>query len=58
MRAGIVGDDLGSTSADEIRKSKSEEVQQFLTGREEGPVSFHYPAPSVEDDYLERRGSL
>jgi phospholipid/cholesterol/gamma-HCH transport system ATP-binding protein len=43
-------------SADEIRRSRSDYVQQFLTGREEGPVSFHYPAPAVEDDYLKRRG--
>ena len=40
---------------DEIRKSGSENVQQFLTGREQGPVSFHYPAPAPEDDYLKRR---
>ncbi|HUR40375.1 MAG TPA: ATP-binding cassette domain-containing protein [Verrucomicrobiae bacterium] len=41
---------------DEIRGSTEEHVQQFLTGREQGPVSFHYPAPPVEDDYLKRRG--
>jgi phospholipid/cholesterol/gamma-HCH transport system ATP-binding protein len=40
---------------DEIRKSGSEYVQQFLTGREQGPVSFHYPAPKAEDDYLKRK---
>jgi len=43
-------------SADEVRKAPSEYVQQFLTGREQGPVSFHYPAPKPEDDYLNRRG--
>ena len=43
-------------SPEEVRRSPSEYVQQFLTGREEGPVSFHYPAPPAEDDYLERRG--
>lgn len=41
-------------SPDEVRRSKSEYVQQFLTGREEGPVSFHYPAPPAEEDYLKR----
>jgi phospholipid/cholesterol/gamma-HCH transport system ATP-binding protein len=43
-------------SPDEVRRSPSEYVQQFLTGREEGPVSFHYPAPKVEDDYVNRKG--
>jgi phospholipid/cholesterol/gamma-HCH transport system ATP-binding protein len=43
-------------SPEEVRRSPSEYVQQFLTGREEGPVSFHYPAPKVEDDYLARKG--
>ena len=39
---------------DEVKKSRVDYVQQFLTGREEGPVSFHYPAPTVEADYLKR----
>jgi phospholipid/cholesterol/gamma-HCH transport system ATP-binding protein len=43
-------------SPDEVRRSKSDYVQQFLTGREQGPVSFHYPAPSTEADYLQRKG--
>jgi phospholipid/cholesterol/gamma-HCH transport system ATP-binding protein len=43
-------------SPEEVRRSPSEYVQQFLTGREEGPVSFHYPAPAVEADYLGRKG--
>ena len=37
-----------------VKASKSPYVQQFLTGREEGPVSFHYPAPTPVQDYLER----
>jgi phospholipid/cholesterol/gamma-HCH transport system ATP-binding protein len=41
---------------EDVRKSSSDYVQQFLTGREQGPVSFHYPAPKVEDDYLGRKG--
>jgi phospholipid/cholesterol/gamma-HCH transport system ATP-binding protein len=37
-----------------IRRSTNEYVQQFLTGREQGPVSFHFPAPTPEQDYLAR----
>ena len=39
---------------DVVKASKSPYVQQFLTGKEEGPVSFHYPAPGPAEDYLER----
>jgi phospholipid/cholesterol/gamma-HCH transport system ATP-binding protein len=42
-------------TAEEVRQAPSEYVQQFLTGREQGPVSFHYPAPKIEDDYLNRK---
>jgi phospholipid/cholesterol/gamma-HCH transport system ATP-binding protein len=37
-----------------VRASKSPYVQQFFTGKEEGPVSFHYPAPAPAEDYLKR----
>ncbi len=33
---------------DELRRSDSPAVRQFMTGGAEGPVAFHYPAP----DYL------
>tara|TARA_B100000575_G_scaffold293763_1_gene306247 strand:- start:1843 stop:2652 length:810 start_codon:yes stop_codon:yes gene_type:complete len=33
----------------EIQKSKNEEVQQFIQGRLQGPVKFHYPAKNIED---------
>jgi phospholipid/cholesterol/gamma-HCH transport system ATP-binding protein len=39
---------------EQVRKSGVDYVQQFLTGREQGPVSFHYPAPPAEEDYLKR----
>ena len=26
-------------------------VQQFVQAQAEGPVHFHYPGPSVEDDF-------
>jgi phospholipid/cholesterol/gamma-HCH transport system ATP-binding protein len=48
---------LASGSPEEIQKHPSEYVQQFLTGREKGPVPFHYPAPDGVQDYLKRRKS-
>ncbi|MGH8584222.1 MAG: ABC transporter ATP-binding protein, partial [Gammaproteobacteria bacterium] len=48
---------LASGSPQELQQHPSEYVQQFLTGREKGPVSFHYPAPSEAEDYLKRRPS-
>lgn len=45
---------LAAGSPADIRKSSSDYVQQFLTGREQGPVSFHFPAPGAEKDYLGR----
>jgi phospholipid/cholesterol/gamma-HCH transport system ATP-binding protein len=46
---------LASGTPQAVRAAKSDYVQQFLTGREQGPVSFHYPAPAPADDYLKRR---
>ena len=48
---------LASGSPEAIQKHPSEYVQQFLTGREKGPVPFHYPAPDGVQDYLKRRKS-
>jgi phospholipid/cholesterol/gamma-HCH transport system ATP-binding protein len=48
---------LASGSPEELPKHPSEYVQQFLTGREQGPVPFHYPAPDGVQDYLKRRKS-
>jgi phospholipid/cholesterol/gamma-HCH transport system ATP-binding protein len=48
---------LASGSPEEIQQHPSEYVQQFLTGREKGPVPFHYPAPATAQDYLKRRKS-
>lgn len=36
--------------AEQLRASKSDWVQQFLNGKADGPVSFHFPGPSYEDD--------
>jgi len=35
-----------------IQQSRSEYVQQFLTGKPDGPVKFHYPAPPIAEDIL------
>jgi len=48
---------LASGSPEELARHPSEYVQQFLTGREQGPVPFHYPAPDGAQDYLKRRKS-
>ncbi|WP_043114173.1 ABC transporter ATP-binding protein [Solimonas soli] len=37
---------------DEIRASPLEYVQQFLQGRPDGPVAFHYKARTLADDLL------
>lgn len=36
---------------DEVRHSDDPLVQQFVQARPEGPVRFHYPGPSVEEDF-------
>ena len=48
---------LASGPPEAIQKHPSEYVQQFFTGREKGPVSFHYPAPDASRDYFQRRKS-
>jgi phospholipid/cholesterol/gamma-HCH transport system ATP-binding protein len=35
---------------DAIKRSNSAYVQQLLTGKAEGPVKFHYPAPPMAQD--------
>lgn len=35
---------------DEIRASQAPFVHQFVYGEEDGPVPFHYPAPSLSQD--------
>ena len=36
----------------ELQQSPSEWAQQFLQGRPDGPVPFHYPALPFEDDLM------
>ncbi|HEU0200259.1 MAG TPA: ABC transporter ATP-binding protein, partial [Burkholderiaceae bacterium] len=34
----------------ELRASDDPEVRQFIRGEADGPVRFHYPAPSIAED--------
>ena len=38
---------LGHGTPDELRVSQDPRVEQFLNGRRDGPVKFHYPAPEL-----------
>ena len=41
---------------DEVRASADPLVQQFVNAQPEGPVHFHYPAPSVAEDFARTGG--
>ncbi|GFD92556.1 ABC transporter ATP-binding protein [Alteromonas sp. KUL156] len=43
---------IGEGTAQEIKDSDSELVQQFLKGKADGPVPFHYPAPDLKKSFL------
>lgn len=45
---------IAKGSPDELRASTDERVQQFLMGKEDGPVPFHFPAAPIEKDILGR----
>ena len=36
---------------EQVRQSADPLVQQFICAQADGPVHFHYPGPSVEQDY-------
>ena len=38
-------------SPDDIRNNQDPYVQQFIQGLPEGPVRFHYPAPSLDEEF-------
>jgi phospholipid/cholesterol/gamma-HCH transport system ATP-binding protein len=38
-------------SPDDIRHSENPLIQQYVKASPEGPVRFHYPGPSVADDF-------
>ncbi|HEX5805895.1 MAG TPA: ABC transporter ATP-binding protein [Macromonas sp.] len=41
---------------DEVRSSDNPLIRQYVTASPEGPVRFHYPGPSVDDDFGLRTG--
>ena len=46
------GEVIGQGTADEVLNSELPRVRQFMQGLPDGPVPFHFPAPSLEDDFL------
>jgi len=45
-------------SPDELRKSSSEWVQQFLQGKPDGPVPFQVAAPDYATELLGEQGAV
>ncbi len=45
-----LGKIVGQGTPEEIYNSNSEWVQQFMRGKADGPVAFHYPAINLTDD--------
>jgi phospholipid/cholesterol/gamma-HCH transport system ATP-binding protein len=41
---------------EEMRRTDSEEVRQFMAGLPDGPVRFHYPADNYVDDLIKGNG--
>ncbi|MEZ5658946.1 MAG: ABC transporter ATP-binding protein [Burkholderiaceae bacterium] len=44
------GSVLGQGTPEQLRATDDPELDQFLNGRREGPVAFHYPAPDLAAD--------
>ena len=44
------GQVIGEGTPKEITQTENPRVQQFIHGRPDGPVPFHYPAVSMEED--------
>lgn len=43
---------IGEGSPADIMKDKNPQVVQFVKGKPDGPVPFHFPAISLEEDFL------
>jgi phospholipid/cholesterol/gamma-HCH transport system ATP-binding protein len=43
---------MGQGAPAEIQKDPSPQVKQFIEGFPDGPVPFHYAAPSLQDDIM------
>jgi phospholipid/cholesterol/gamma-HCH transport system ATP-binding protein len=41
---------IGKGTPDEIRNSPSAYLKQFVNALPDGPVRFHFPGPSLEED--------
>ena len=48
---------IASGSPEDLKNSESERVLQFMHGRPDGPVPFHYPADEYKYDLLAGTGS-
>jgi phospholipid/cholesterol/gamma-HCH transport system ATP-binding protein len=44
---------VGEGGPDQLKQSASEWVRQFMNALPDGPVPFHYPAPSFAQDLLQ-----
>ena len=54
MAAGKV---VAQGTPDDIRNSTDPFVHQFIWGEPDGPVPFHYPAPTYADELIRSGGS-
>jgi phospholipid/cholesterol/gamma-HCH transport system ATP-binding protein len=45
---------IGAGTPAELQANDSELIRQFMHGRPDGPVPFHFPAPDIARDLLER----
>jgi phospholipid/cholesterol/gamma-HCH transport system ATP-binding protein len=48
---------LEQGTPEQIGASASQAVRQFMSGLPDGPVGFHYDAPTLRDDLLSMRGA-
>lgn len=48
---------VAAGSPQELAKSDSKVVRQFMTGAADGPVAFHYPAPDYATELLSAEGA-
>lgn len=48
---------IGQGTPEEIRQQQSPLVQQFIQGEADGPVPFHFPAASYQDELLGKEHS-
>jgi phospholipid/cholesterol/gamma-HCH transport system ATP-binding protein len=43
---------IGEGTPEQIMKDTNPQIKQFVKGRPDGPVPFHFPAPELEVDFL------